>query len=136
MAIVKQHNKKTGVTYVYESHSYRDKQTKQPRSKRKLLGRLDEATGEIVPTRKQSRNITTNPDVKVDTITDSPDEHAAVSLDMVREKDALIMKQQKEILRLHKEMESLSAELEKLASKLKHPRLMNAMQHDCIVEEN
>ena len=37
MAIIKQLNKKTGITYVYESRSYRDKETKQPRSERRLI---------------------------------------------------------------------------------------------------
>lgn len=55
MAIIKQLNKKTGITYVYESRSYRDKETKQPRSERRLIGRIDDATGEIVPTRKKQK---------------------------------------------------------------------------------
>lgn len=50
MSLVKNTNKKTGVTYVYESESYWDKEKKQPRNKRKLIGRIDEETGEIVPT--------------------------------------------------------------------------------------
>lgn len=49
-SIIKTLNKKTGVTYVYESESYWDKEKKQPRSKRKLIGRIDEETGEIIPT--------------------------------------------------------------------------------------
>ncbi len=49
-SIIKKLNKQTGVTYVYESESYWDKEKKQPRSKRKLIGRIDEETGEIVPT--------------------------------------------------------------------------------------
>lgn len=49
-SIIKTLNKKTGVTYVYESESYWDKEKKQPRSTRKLIGRIDEETGEIVPT--------------------------------------------------------------------------------------
>lgn len=49
-SIIKKFNKKTGVTYVYESESYWDKEKKQPRSKRKLIGKIDEETGEIVPT--------------------------------------------------------------------------------------
>jgi len=53
MAIVKQYNKKTGTTYVYESHSYWDKERKQHRSDRKLIGKLDPVTGEIVPTKKK-----------------------------------------------------------------------------------
>ena len=36
MAIVKQLDKRSGITYVYESTSYWDKEKQQPRSKRKL----------------------------------------------------------------------------------------------------
>ena len=49
-SIIKKLNKQTGVTYVYESESYWDKEKKQPRSRRKLIGKVDEETGEIVPT--------------------------------------------------------------------------------------
>lgn len=49
-SIIKKLNKQTGVTYVYESESYWDKEKKQPRSKRRLIGKIDEQTGEIVPT--------------------------------------------------------------------------------------
>ena len=55
MAIIDSYNRKRGVTYVYESFSYWDKELKQPRSRRRLLGRRDPATGEIVPTRKSPR---------------------------------------------------------------------------------
>ena len=50
MTMVKQLDKRSGITYVYESVSYWDKEKKQPRSKRTLIGRLDRTTGEIVPT--------------------------------------------------------------------------------------
>jgi len=49
-SIIKQFNKQTGITYVYESESYWDKEKKQPRSRRKLIGKIDEETGETVPT--------------------------------------------------------------------------------------
>lgn len=49
-SIIKKLNKQTGVTYVYESESYWDKEKKQPRSRRKLIGKIDDATGEIIPT--------------------------------------------------------------------------------------
>lgn len=52
MAIIKSRNKKTGIVYVYESESYWDKEKQQPRSRRKLIGKVDETTGEIVPTGK------------------------------------------------------------------------------------
>lgn len=50
MSLVKLTNKKTGITYVYESTSYYDKEKKQSRPKRKLIGKIDPETGEIVPT--------------------------------------------------------------------------------------
>ncbi len=51
MSQVKVTNKKSGITYVYESESYWDKEKKQPRNKRKLIGKTDPETGEIIPTR-------------------------------------------------------------------------------------
>jgi len=55
MSIVKLKDKRTGTTYVYESKSYWDKEKKQPRNKRTLIGKIDEETGEIVPTDGQGR---------------------------------------------------------------------------------
>ena len=50
MGIVYQKDKRTGTTYVYENQSFWDKELKRSRSKRRLIGKLDEATGEVVPT--------------------------------------------------------------------------------------
>lgn len=50
MAIIKQYDKRSGITYAYESHSYWDPEKKMTRAKRKLIGRVDPETGEIVPT--------------------------------------------------------------------------------------
>lgn len=55
MAIIKQYHADTDVTYVYESTSYWDAEKKQSRSKRKLLGKLDPVTGEIIPTGTRGR---------------------------------------------------------------------------------
>lgn len=52
--IVYQVNKKTGEKYAYESISYWDKEKKQPRSKRKYVGKVDPVTGEIIRSRKDS----------------------------------------------------------------------------------
>ena len=48
--IVYQKNSKTGTVYAYESESYWDKEKKQPRSRRRYLGKLDPETNEIIPT--------------------------------------------------------------------------------------
>ena len=50
MAIIKQHDKRSGITYVYESRSYWDPEKKMTRAKRKLIGKVDPDTGEIVST--------------------------------------------------------------------------------------
>ena len=50
MSIVYQHDKRSGITYAYESESHWDREKKQSRSRRRLIGRVDEETGEIVPT--------------------------------------------------------------------------------------
>lgn len=41
---------------MYESESYWDKEKKQPRSHRRLIGKLDNETGEIIPTGKKGRS--------------------------------------------------------------------------------
>lgn len=53
-AIVYQTNKKTGITYAYESISYWDKKKQQSRAKRKCIGRVDPETQKIIPTRKRT----------------------------------------------------------------------------------
>ena len=50
MEFMKQYDKRSGITYAYESHSYWDPEKKMARAKRKLIGRVDPETGEIVPT--------------------------------------------------------------------------------------
>lgn len=50
MAIIKQYDKRSGITYVYDSKSYYDKEKKCSRAKRTLIGKLDPDTGEIIPT--------------------------------------------------------------------------------------
>ena len=55
MAIIKQYHKDTDTTYVYESISYWDEEKKQSRSKRRVIGKLDPETGEIIPTGRRGR---------------------------------------------------------------------------------
>ena len=50
MGIIYQPDSRSGITYAYESVSWWDKEKQQSRSKRNLIGRLDEETGQIVPT--------------------------------------------------------------------------------------
>lgn len=45
-------NKKTGVTYVYESTSFRDKENKLPLNKRICIGKLDPISGTLIPSKR------------------------------------------------------------------------------------
>lgn len=45
-------NKSTGVTYVYESESYWDKEKHQPRNKRVCIGKLDPVSGSFLPSKR------------------------------------------------------------------------------------
>lgn len=40
---------KNGITYAYESRSFRDPETKKVRTKKTYVGRVDSITGEIIP---------------------------------------------------------------------------------------
>lgn len=55
MTRIEQYHRDTNTTYVYESESYWDKEKKQSRSRRRLIGKIDPETGEIVPTGKRGR---------------------------------------------------------------------------------
>lgn len=56
MSIVYQHDKRNNVTYVYESQSFWVPELKQPRAKRRLIGRLNPETGEVVPTKRRGQS--------------------------------------------------------------------------------
>lgn len=104
MSIVKMHNKKAGVTYVYESTSYWDKEKQQPRNKRKLIGKIDPETGEIVPTGKPGRKSASAakpaeaaPPIVSQTKIDRSDERYENLLAILSEKDGEIAELKKKI---------------------------------------
>ena len=111
MAIVKQTNKRTGITYAYESHSYRDPETHQPKSKRRLIGRVDDVTGEIIPTRGRRRK--SGLDADLDTASEVTSE--TVQMDILKEKDAIITELRQENRRLRREKEEFLALLGRIA---------------------
>lgn len=93
MAIVKQYHKDTDTTYVYESTSYWDAEKGQSRSKRKVIGKLDPVTGEIIPTGGRGRK---------KKLPDPAQAEAAAS---------------KEIIRLNEQIASLQKEKTELSAK-------------------
>ena len=61
MAIIKQFDKRSGITYVYDSKSFYDKEKKCSRAKRTLIGKIDPDTGEIVPTDGRNKGARSKP---------------------------------------------------------------------------
>jgi hypothetical protein len=57
MTIIKAKDKRSGIIYAYENTSFRDPETKKPRSRRRLIGRVDPASGEILPTDGRCRRL-------------------------------------------------------------------------------
>ena len=113
MSIVKLKDKRSGTTYVYESESYWDKEKKQPRSRRKLIGKLDE-NGEVIPTGKSGRKKGSSAQ-KEDTVFPEP---ITEYIRVIEEKDALIRDLKAENKALKKERQEILQTLNELSSKL------------------
>ena len=110
MVIIKQTNKKTGITYVIDSESYWDKEKQQPRSRRKIIGKIDPITGEVVPTnRHQKRNTGVAEPAPVSASVSTDDE--------VRMDQARIRELEKQVSKLQKQKEALLKELDLLTAK-------------------
>jgi len=60
-------NKKTGITYVYESESYWDKDKQQARNKRTCIGKLDAENKTLVPSKRLSSEIARDSSVIIST---------------------------------------------------------------------
>ena len=106
MSIIKQKDKRTGITYVYESESYWDKEKQQPRSNRKLIGKIDEQTGEVVPTDGRGKKRT---EIKKPV---SPDTALCSELKLnLKEKELLIHQLTIKIKALEKERETILKEI-------------------------
>lgn len=56
VGIIYQRNTTTGITYAYENTAYWDKEKHQSRAKRKLIGKVNPETGEILSTRPYTKH--------------------------------------------------------------------------------
>lgn len=114
MSLVKHTDKRSGITYVYESESYWDKEKKQPRSKRTLIGKIDEETGEIVPTGGRGRK-KAEPDKPAEQ--EKPQKPVTDYVQQLAEKDELIRSLKSENQRLIKEKQKILDSLTTLVEK-------------------
>lgn len=102
MAIIKQFDKRSGITYVYESKSYYDKEKKCSRAKRTLIGKLDPDTGELIPTDGRNKG------ARSPAITVSPDANAAARIQELEDENRQLKLQvsalKKELERIRKQV--------------------------------
>lgn len=106
MASIVKHTSKNGTVYVYENESYWDKEKKQPRSHRKLIGKIDPQTGEMIPTGRRG------PKKKTPTAP-SADTHEQSDI------EKLLMEKDAEISRLRSENRKLTDDLERLVGRIR-----------------
>ena len=99
--IVYQTNKKTGIRYAYESVSYWDPDKKQPRSRRKYIGKVDPETGEIIYSNRTTAGSDSETVRKLETA--------------LKEKDAHIARLEEDLVALSKKYEVLLAGIRTLA---------------------
>jgi len=102
MSIVYQKDKRSGLTYVYESESWWDKEKRQSRSKRRLIGRLDEETGTVIPTDGRCKKNKENPI----TLAEEPPKKV-ISSEPITNEDykKLYEKEQRKCKKMEKELE-------------------------------
>lgn len=109
MAIIKQTNKKTGITYVIDSESYWDKEKQQPRSRRKIIGKIDPITGEVVPTNRHQKRKSAAEEPASVSASVSTDDEAHMDRARIRELEKQVSKLQKQKDALLKELDLLTA---------------------------
>ncbi len=122
MAIIKQYHKDTDTTYVYDSQSYWDAEKGQSRSKRKLLGKLDPKTGEIIPTGQRGRK---KKDHRAEDPTQVEAKVAAATagyLEKIQQQEQTIRQQQAQITELSKRITQMEDTISKAAAILGRER--------------
>lgn len=115
MAIIKQYHAASNTTYVYESTSYWDPEKKQPRSKRRLIGKIDPVTGETVPTGKPGRRSKKDdPDVPAPADTSVEEKYKA----QISEQQEQIRQLTERVLELQRQNDTLTAKITKASAAL------------------
>ena len=106
MALIRQYHKDTDTTYVYESISYWDEEKKQSRSTRRVIGKVDPETGEIVPTGKRGRRPKEAPAASAEVPAQLPQLYED-SLKRIKELSITVDRKDLEIAGLRKEIRDL-----------------------------
>ena len=112
MSIVKIRNQ-SGILYAYESTSVWDPSKQQARPIRKYLGRVDEETGEIIPTKGRGRK-------KKSSNTESHDDQAQKeNLEKIKELQISNQKLKNKVDELEEKIRSMKQEKKELLAAIK-----------------
>ena len=100
---------------MYESTSYWDPEKKQPRSKRRLIGKIDPVSGDIVPTGKPGRRSKKNDsDIPAPADTSAEEKYKV----QIAEQQEQIRQLTERILELQRQNETLTAKITKASAAL------------------
>lgn len=113
-SIIKSYDKRSGITYVYKSVSYWDKEKKAPRCHRKLIGKIDPKTGDIIPTNGTQRHRSLNLP-EIERIPDEqtvPNGEGICNRNLVNELKQLIQQDKEYLNQVEKEVKERRAELD------------------------
>ena len=110
--IVYQTNPKTGTVYAYRSESYRDPETKKPRSHRTYLGRVDPVTHVIVEKADEGKRNRSNLGEEQKT-----EKEAAKRIDLL----------EKQIVKLNAEMAEMRSSIKEYQKKLREINRISGM---------
>lgn len=117
MGRVYQYDNRVDTTYVYEVEDVIDSTTGVMRSKRKLIGKLDPETREVIPTAKRGRPRKTDTGNSEPTVhVDREEQAKAHFLETIRKKDDLISSLKKENNRLKESVMKLEKTLSAISS--------------------
>ena len=99
-------DRRSNITYAYEVTSFRDKETKQPWSHRRLIGRVNEK-GEIVPTDGRMRKkLESARPVPSEETTNKPKEEDAELKSLKKDLKSLLSSQQKNLEKMNHLLQS------------------------------
>ena len=101
---------------MYDSTSYWDAEKGQSRSKRKLLGKLDPQTGEIIPTGQRGRKKKERPAEDPTQIDARVAAASAGYLEMIQQQELTIRQQQTQITELNKRIAQMEETISKAAA--------------------
>lgn len=113
MGLVHNYNKKTGVTYIYEATNFWDREKRRTRSVRRLVGKLDPASGDIILTGRKGKP-GQNMGQEDEPLTISQGESEARA--RIVELEAVIRKQQEMIWHLQRQNAQLSKTLKNISA--------------------